>query len=99
MELTYQVHGVSLGIRCECPQTLEEFRRTQLPPDWRPTSASTAQHWFEMTKRDQGWQLLRNGEPLGQVGDVEQLYTTVGNHLHLCVAEFADPQVFLHAAV
>jgi hypothetical protein len=52
-----------------------------------------------MTRNGKHWRLFRNGESFGQSRDGEALYRSVGKHLHLCVGEFADPQVFLHAAV
>jgi hypothetical protein len=94
-QLVYGVFGVVFGIRCDSPAILEEFRRTQLPPDWRPSPDGKPDHWLTLEKNQVYW----NGERIGAGPDREWLLRTAGNRLHLCLGEFSNPRVFLHASV
>ena len=92
--LSLDVHGVRLAIRSDDDGVLQGLRDQEFPRHWREAGAGPVQHRIGFR---QGWVLHEDQvykAPEGRLPAARFL----GSHLHLCVAEHATPEVFVHAA-
>lgn len=95
--LVLQAHGVRVGVRTDDPSVLEEIRACEVPSGW-VEAAGPAEQEFSLREGEGGWHLWRGAEALPRQPDREAAVRTLGNHLHVWIAEHAFPEVFVHAA-
>lgn len=89
-----RVHGVRVGVRSDDETLLDTLRASEFPRGWRESDEPEVDHLFGL-RSDGLWE----GEhlfhtPRGRDAAVRAL----GNRLHVCIAEHAVPEVFVHAA-
>lgn len=92
------VHGVRVGVRSDDETLVDAIRASEFARGWRESDDPEVDHLFSL-RSEAPWVALWQGEhrfhaPLGRDAAVRAL----GNRLHVCIAEHAVPEVFVHAA-